>query len=552
MNEIDELFRSYCATVPEPPAGQAAIVARRAVSARPTRVRLLDRLPRTRRVVAVSTAALGAAAILGVLVVLFVQAPDRDRSAAAAPDWGLQVGVRVTPEATDRPIADLTARAARIVEARAAAFGIVGVQAAEGGSGRLTVTVPAAKFDLQVADLLAQANPRVYDLSRNVLATAGSPEGLLPALKEAGAQPGVKTAYVVALIPAFPGDGYPATFGPAAATRQELLKKRDRLPRRMQIVDVPEGVAIVWVDNYLTSSVATSSGARYWLVRDTPLLTADDLVTATGVGDRIVPDLTGPGRQRLADAIAAAPARAADGTVPSLILTLGRAYGNYGAIGLLQVDASSPGTPGFRTYDAGSARFVGALLAGGGLEATLEMQSTNRFGVEPPLRGDVPNALPREVTRSGIAGLARRDILRVLEAPHATGTWTLYAARTPQGNDQFWVIPPSALHQEGFPNGLCEIAPGAPPLSGCGVSGTRFEPTSTLGTYLGRVRDDVARVEARYETGAVVPATVKNGWFLLILPKGTGPKEVVALTADGNVIGRYGSPFEPRAFHPGA
>lgn len=551
MSEIDELFRGYCAHVPDPPPGQATRVAQRAVSAAAGRTRTWHRLRRVPRVVAATAAALGAAAILGVLVFLFVQAPDSGQGPSTAPDWGLEVGVRVVPEATDRSLGDLTAMAARVVEARAMSLGIAGVQATEVGPGGLTLTVPAAKADYQIADLLVQANPRVYDLSRDVLATADDPEGLLPALRDAGAKPGARPAYALAMIPRRPGDetNYPSTFGPAASTRQELLQ-RTQLPERAQIVDVPEGVAIVWVDDYLTSNAAASSGARYWLVRDTPVFTAGDLVTASAIGDRIVPELTGPARQRLADAITAAPGRGADGAVPNLILSLGRGYGTYGAIGLLQADASSPGTPGFRTYDAGSARYVAALLAGGGLEARLSFESTRRFGVEPPLRGDVPNALPRQVTASGIAGLARRDILRILEARHATGTWTLYAARTPQGSDQFWAVPPSTPGEEGFPNGLCDMAPGAPVISSCGVTGTQFEPVSTIGTFTGRVRDDVAQVEARYQSGAVETASVRNGWFLLILPKGPGPREVVALAADGRVLGRLGNPFEPRAYHP--
>lgn len=152
---------------------------------------------------------------------------------------------------------------------------------------------------------------------------------------------------------------------------------------------------------------------------------------------------------------------------------------------------------------------------------------------------------------AGITGLARRDILRVLTARRASDTWTLYAARTPSGEDYFWLVPPRLPGSSGFPSGICDIAAGAPAISSCGVTGTAFEPVAQLATLVGRITEGVVRVEARYESGGVETATVENGWFVLFLPKGTGPKEVVALAADGTVLGRLGSPLEPRAFHPG-
>lgn len=541
MNQIDERLREFRAYVPDASPGQASDLGRQFVAGaawsndrrRPNRIGRL-------------VGVVGVASLATMFGVLFVNSnkstPNKPATGEPTASWGIDAAITVTTASGEAPSTSDTDATVTALEARAEAFGIKGFSATIDGPGRVTARVPAgSQHSQQLTELLVTASPRIYDLSTDVLAASDDGRAILRAIVANTPKGAPTSAYTVLSTPALPefeGQTLLPQLSGGWHTREEAKRF---LPKGGSIVPIPEGLAILSIDNLLgPDGINRGITNRTLVVRDRPLARSADIKAAHADGDRVVLTLSEEARARVAAVLG--------GSNASLALTIGT--GSSTGINALMTgsDTRIAGNEArFRTWDAKSATLTAALLARGGFDGSFTLDSTKGYGTEPPLLGARLSTPPEAVTEHPPAGLDPSQIYRVLRAPIASGGWTLYATRLADGSDLAWPVRTGTTNQAGG-GGLCEPAVGEPALSNCGTFTGPPDPI----VVVGRVGPTVDRVEAHFRSGSVIPVTSDNGWFLFVGERNVGnPDILVALDATGAEVGRIDQPLDQRVFSPG-
>jgi hypothetical protein len=540
MSHIDDLVKDFRGHLPDAPSGAAERAARRLIE-RSGSLERRARVGRGGRRVFVGVGALAVVAVAATLGALFI-ATNRGRQAADHGGWGLTATVRVVSNPGGPNLAAATARAVEVVNARALAQGLTGVVASRLGDGQIRLVAPQAMRSGQLDELLAPADVRIYDIGGALLKTTDPREAA--AWLRAHARVGVAPAGYTALPTRI--DRLP--IGITAVTRAELIKAGAVSAVDPQIVAIPAGVRLL-------TSPRPGGGGDYTILRDEPVLRAQDLTRVQVDGTLLALDITAPAVARI-DALLAGGHRASD------LLALRLTRYTSEVIG----SVTSPADPGKRHTgtllvepppNTPASSIVPPLVAGG-IDAQLSVESAEPYGDPPALSGDQPTTLPTALERSltdlspatlrpdGVPTPVQPEaVVHALTATNGNDSWDLYATRTGWRLDVFWIVRKrsdgaSAKHDvsQAVP---CDVAPGRPVLTFCLI----FQDTSGrfLFHMVGRASPDVARVEIHHATQPADHAVVRNGWWLVEVPADKpAPTEAVAFDARGNVLAHASPP----------
>lgn len=490
-NPVDE------AALADSAADSAARVTLERIAAEP-----FDAPPPARRPVRRVTGLAGAAALGALGVALFTHLPggtDADAPAALpAGAWGMESTVRVTPVAGGVGLDEATARAARIIAARARAMGWKDVAVDKVAPGELRVTVPWAEFPWIAGGLTWSADLAVYDLATAVVGDSRRPAAAIAALRK-GAPGGMWYGFTPPYSSLFFGTASAADIAKAPGWLRPVRAARGRR------------AFLVSRDTFADTTGRRSPAQPWVVVADPPAVAADAIGDVAVEGDTLRVTLTGH---------------------PSLARPILVSRESPYSIGSAVVRGGTLVV----TPWMGSASVRAGSVAGGGLSASMAVTSTRSVGT-PPARRGVRVARPAFARdRDAVAivssgggvppfGTLRPDtFLRVLTTRTPAGVWQIVEGLTTTGHRRVWLKTPGHTGTA-FD---CVLQPTARIVIGCG---------RTMTEAWGRVAPGVASVEVRYPDGVIRTGVVENGWFLVVGTRGE-KAVIVARDSAGQEVGR--------------
>ena len=185
------------------------------------------------------------------------------------------------------------------------------------------------------------------------------------------------------------------------------------------------------------------------------------------------------------------------------------------------------------------------MLAGGGVDAGVVVESSRAVGPAPERRGEPVGGAGLPAPLRGMAEgdfahdpyrPAPGSVLEVLQAEWKGRAVTIYSFVAANGRELVTTAGPGP----GAATGGCPIAPDYPVIAVCGSS---YSGVGGPTTFSGRVGDGVTSLTAEYRDGSRREATVSNGFFLLMqeslagAPAVGAPDRLVARDASGAVVG---------------
>lgn len=524
MNEIDDLFRTYLATLPEPTADVATQVARTAVAG--TVDPEADRRGRKLRGLAVAVGGLGVAGLVAVLGILFVQAPGSSGISATAGEarvaWGLTAEVTVQGAQPGEPTEFEMRRVVDALVARARLRDVGGLQITQTGPRELRLSVPGATTVLDLREFTSFTSVDLVNLDTSLIATGSTLRDLAAA---ANALPGPKTRFAV------------QTGGIA-----EVVETRVAADERLRSLGAEEGTILPLPANVLIVDRPSKGTPTVLLIKDEPVVASMVWNRASFVGARFQLDAHDADQQAAREAI-----RAVAASRPTLAVIgrqgPGRGY-EYGASERFEVTPTGVALTEFDENSDDHAVFDrGEPL----VDATLSIGTLAPYGVAEPPAGDRNISPPSAISGPDVTvaeygpdpSRARRtvaveegSVVRAATASLGERTWTVWAGRTTEGREASWTSGGDDDAQ--FGNSNCPVGAGVPILRSCGLLGIGKEQL-----LFGRARAEVTDVQGRFADGTVVEGVAENGWFLIPFRfrgvEGAGIT-VVARDASGRVI----------------
>lgn len=543
MIDLDTLVQEFRAQVPVRDH-DVATVARRASEATPgappqARGRVGSALP-------VALGAVATAGLAGVLLFLLIASPDTPTttSGAARVHWGVRATVRVVPDA-GVGLVEATDRAMAAIHERAAQRDAAGVEVVRVADGELVVTAPGAVDKRMVRTFLGFPRLSIYE-DDSVVASVSRLNRLNSVVRRVA--PG---APIVGYAVAFPAD--PTSVQAIVPTLERAKAKARRYAgqtaAREQIFAIPKG--------YFVVSRSSDAGKAVQLVRDAPLIRSADISAVSVRGNALAVKLTDEGRRRLSrwqrdELTGSIRTRRRYGTI---ITTAPPPSATFPTRQLLaDIDLSDDGwvrddelrvTTFQRRFTRGDVVNLRSSLAVPNA-STLEVVDGERYGARPALTGDVTLA-PLDGRGRAFSGA-----VRVATARSGSRTVDAWARRDSSGNDAYVVREradsrsasgQTPRFRADVSGNLCNLAIGTPAVTGCGGFGLANPVVA-----IGRVRNDVARVEVELVSGQIVPAVVSQGWYLAFEAREERPpdeeiirpasiRQIAAYGADGQQLG---------------
>lgn len=455
--------------------------------------------------------AMGAAGIASVAVLmggLFVFAPRGPRSAApttpsgpvqaSLPARDLVATIRVEPHADGPSLEETTRRAAEILNARAAAYGIIGAKATVAGPGEVRFLVPYAGAPANIRLLLQVPRWTIYDLGRSLLGDSRDRAAALRALEGDPSAPRSGETYAFTkddwYVSPDSGEGRPI---PIRTVRPQA----GRIAIPVEGFGIPRAPDGAWM------------AQAFMVLGAPPVARSGEIRSAQVAGRAVVVQLR-----------RSAVARG------HLIVVL-----NDWIVASAPPEPTGSRTLRLRFTPGVQEREMKRVLTGGGIDANLVLERVSPVGSPRVRIGDRPVVTPRRVQVTlidhPIPDLPDgtqpvplpSTLLRVIGGTDRQGrSWDVWEVLTAQGDS---LVMQNSREDATF--GVdCVISWSARIIRRC---------TDSPSAVSGVVAPTVSKVVVRRADGAVTSAILRNGWFFAGVPAAKGTT-ILALDKDGKVL----------------